>query len=165
MTISISYTDGANQTELEIIRARAGIEQDRCRVKSDTHGGVPFSTYLDGSETLILREVAAAADLEPKPGEQRHGTLDVPILGSSLMAEAARLDKEALQPGDFDLTLEQLDDQETEAADRVYVVLAQFLATEGQPIQQELYHELSQAQRAHADAVAALTAYLSQVAA
>ncbi len=145
--------------EMEVIEARAGVEQHRLRIPN----GANYQLGFGGSETLILREVAAATDLEPKPGEQRHGALDVPVLGASLMAEAERLDQEALQSGDFDRTLQDLDDRETEAADRVHVLLAQFLQTEGQPIQQELYHELSQAQRTHADAVAALTAYLSQV--
>ncbi len=142
----VSAPDGM---ELEVIETHIGVEQHRFRIGN----GADVSLTVYEPKTLILREVhtASAGELEQKPGEQRHGVLDVPDT-----------DKPALEEGDVDSQLEVLDQEEFDTAERVHALLAQFLDTEGQPIQEQLYHELHLAQRAHADARARLVAYQDQ---
>lgn len=71
MTVNVRFTGGTT-TALEIIKTRAGIEQERKRI---TDGQV--ETFgLDGSTTVIVREVPADWPLDPDTGGQRHGDLD-----------------------------------------------------------------------------------------
>lgn len=73
MTINVDGVCSAPVgVELEVIQAHAGVEQNRFRVRD----GDTVSLCVHGSTTLILREVSSASELEPKPGDLRHGELD-----------------------------------------------------------------------------------------
>ncbi len=147
MTITVSGKVSAPEgIELEVIQAQAGIEQNRFRAQSGKD--VVLTVY--GSQTLILREVAAGAELAPKPGEQRHGEL------SQTAPAPAKLEE-----GDMDPVVVELLEAEAVATDRVLDLAHQLIDADGDELQQTVYQELRQAVQAHIGAVDRLDAYQS----
>lgn len=67
MTIKLGYTDGTKASELEVIRAFAGVEKSRERIRD----GQETFIGLDGSTTLTIRTVPAEIEASPlTPAQQ-----------------------------------------------------------------------------------------------
>lgn len=150
MTITVQY-EGDQAREVEVIALRFGAEVERKRVDNNKHAILDG----DGSDSWVLRIVPADTELQQLPGAVGHGDLGAP----------GAVSQSALEPGDLDPIGAELEQTAFDAQQRVLTVLHQFLETEGQTVQADLYHELSQAHRAYADAVAAFQAHRIEVAA
>lgn len=145
MTISVIGKVGApTGLELEEISTERGVETQRTRHKD----GDSVSLTVFGSKTIILREVPAGSELEPQPGEQRHGELD----------------QAKLEEGDLDPALAGLLEAEEAASDRVldlaYQLVDAMIDGDGDKLQ-AVYQDLRQAVQAHIGAVDRLNAYQS----
>lgn len=155
MTVSISGTVSAGDgCELEVIEANRGLEQRRFRVGN----GSPVSLSVHEATTLVLLEVKTDAKLAPLPGALAHGDMTAPGEVSQDGLNSRLVD------GDLDAKGAELQEIALYAQERALTVLHQFLATEGQPVQEDFYSELRQAHRAYADALAEFEAHYLAVA-
>jgi len=154
MTVNMKVEAPAG-VALEIIEAWAGVEQRRFR---QGPADIDAAVTVYGSKTLILREVAADLAPELKPGERRHGDLTAAAAVDAALTAAGAVPK-GFEDGDTDPAAVELQQTMFDAQERVLTVLGQFLATEGQSIQIELYDEMAQAYQAYADAMAVVYAH------
>lgn len=151
MTISVIGKVGApTDLELEAISTERGVETQRTRHKD----GDSVSLTVYGSKTIILREVPAGAGVEAKPGEQRHGELDV--------TNPQPAPGQALEAGDMDPVGIELAELEHDAGELVLDLAHQLVGQEGHdealPV---VYQRLRDAVLAHSHAVDRLDAYQS----
>lgn len=130
MTIKVSCkVEAPEGLELEVIEAHEGVELQRYRVANGTE--VPL-TDLYGLRTLVLRTAFTAAPVEPQPGKQHHGDLDVPA-------------GPGLEDGDLegdDPELDALVDGVLSCGQNVLDLVEKLVESNGEPVQMQVYDEL-----------------------
>ena len=136
--------------EMEVVEVWDGVERSRYRMSD----GMAFNCAVFGSKTLILRErtLDSVYDGHPITAAQAVAAVDAALTAAGAVPAG-------FEDGDVEPDVLALGQQVFDAQERALHVLGQFLFSEGQLVQIELYDDLVQAYEAYAGAVAALHAY------